>query len=79
LHEKVIRQIRFEIEQLFESYAKLLEKAQQRKPDLVEVTAIASVLHSFYNGLENIFCASPKELTEMFQRAVNGIVICSCE
>ncbi|MGE0086307.1 MAG: hypothetical protein AB7S75_18010 [Desulfococcaceae bacterium] len=28
---------------------------KQHDPDLVELTALASVLHSFYNGLENIF------------------------
>ena len=58
LAEKVISQVEFEIgqiDQLFESYAGLLEQVQKNIPDLVEVTAVASVLHSFYNGLENIF------------------------
>ena len=63
LAEKVISQVKFEIEQiglLFEAYADLLERVQRRTPDLVEVTAVASVLHSFYNGLENIFLSIAK-------------------
>lgn len=63
LVEKVISQVKFEIGQidhLFESYADLLEQAQKKAPDLVEITAVASVLHSFYNGLENIFLSIAK-------------------
>jgi len=55
--------VRFElaqIEQLLEVYADLFTRVQQRSPDLVEITAVASVLHSFYNGLENIFLAIAK-------------------
>ncbi|MBN1997120.1 hypothetical protein JW935_06180 [candidate division KSB1 bacterium] len=44
-----------QIDQLLESYAKILEKAQEEELDLIEITALGSVLHSFYNGLENIF------------------------
>lgn len=61
--EKVISQIKVEIgqiDQLFEAYANLLERVQKTPPDLVEVTALASVLHSFYNGLENIFLSIAK-------------------
>ena len=36
-------------------YNQLLKECREKEPDLVEITAIASVLHSFYNGLENIF------------------------
>ena len=62
--EKVVSQINFEIEQieqLFISYADLLNKIN---PNLVEVTAIASVLHSFYNGIENIFLSVAKGIDE---------------
>jgi len=58
LVEKVISQVQFEIEQidqLFKSCAALLEITKGNVPNLVEITALASVLHSFYNGLENIF------------------------
>ncbi len=56
LPENVVSRVTFEIgqiDQLLAAYADVLERVQQRTPDLVEITAIASVLHSFYNGLEN--------------------------
>ncbi|OQY19791.1 MAG: hypothetical protein B6I35_11195 [Anaerolineaceae bacterium 4572_32.2] len=61
--DKVVSQVEFEIGQidhLFESYTDLLRRVQKEAPDLVEVTAAASVLHSFYNGLENIFLSISK-------------------
>lgn len=61
--EKVVSQVKFEIGQidhLLESYTDLLEKVRKETPDLVEITALASVLHSFYNGLENIFLSIAK-------------------
>jgi hypothetical protein len=54
----VLTQVPFEmsqLDQLLAVYADLLQRATQHPPDLVEMTALASVLHSFYNGLENIF------------------------
>ncbi|MFB0533999.1 MAG: hypothetical protein ACETWR_03340 [Anaerolineae bacterium] len=65
--DRVIPQVKFEIGQinhLFESYADLLERAQKKTPDLVEVTAMASVLHSFYNGLEKIFLSIAKGIDQ---------------
>jgi len=56
--EKAISQIIFEIQQideLFTSFSELLEKSKVEEPTLVELTAIGSILHSFYNGVENIF------------------------
>lgn len=58
--KKAVEQINFEIgqiERLFEEYADLLK---QKEPTLVELTAMASVLHSFYSGLENIFLSAAK-------------------
>lgn len=58
LPEKAVARIEFEtqqIDRLLETYGDLLERAQQETPDLVEVTAIASVLHSFFTGVESIF------------------------
>jgi hypothetical protein len=49
-----------QIDHLLTSYADLLAQVRQRPPNLVEVTATASVLHSFYNGLENIFLSVAK-------------------
>jgi len=67
LANNVVSQIEFQIEQidqLFDSYADLLERSQKSTPDLVEITAIASVLHSFYNGVENIFLSIAKGMDE---------------
>ena len=44
--ERVVLQIRFEIEQidqLFRSYADLLAQSQKETPDLVQVTAVSSL------------------------------------
>lgn len=63
--EKAASQIRFEtgqIKTLLRSYATLLEACSVKTPDLVEMTAAASVLHSFYNGVENIFRCIAREI-----------------
>jgi hypothetical protein len=65
LFEQVIEEIQFDIDQidrLFASYAVLFESIQQTQPDLIEATAVASVLHSFYNGLESIFLLIAKRI-----------------
>jgi hypothetical protein len=68
LDEKFVSRVKFEIEQidrLLLTYAPLLEQVRQETPDLVEVTALGSVLHSFYNGLENIFLRIAKEIDQL--------------
>ncbi len=58
MFEKAVSKINFEIQQierLFAEYGGLLGKVKTEIPDLVEITALASVLHSFYTGIENIF------------------------
>jgi hypothetical protein len=65
LAKKAVSKVEFElnqIEQLFEAYRDLLKRANEESLDLIEVTALASVLHSFYNGLENIFLSIAKEI-----------------
>jgi len=67
LIERVAEEVRFEIghlEQLFVSYSDLLPGARERTPGLVEMTALASVVHSFYQGMENIFVAVAKRLDQ---------------
>jgi len=50
-----------EIESLFELYKVELFDLK-RPPNLVELTALASVLHSFYNGIENILLNIAKKI-----------------
>lgn len=44
-----------EIDKLFLEYRLIFEKVEQETPDLFDMTILGSVLHSFYNGIENIF------------------------
>lgn len=65
LPEDVKEKIKFEIAEIdreFESYSLLFDLIKLRTPDLVEMTAIASVLHSFYNGVESIFLIIAKKV-----------------
>ena len=63
--KKTISQVENEIEQIDQLllyYADLLAKARETAPGRVEMAALASVLHSFYNGLENIFLSIARGL-----------------
>lgn len=63
--EQTIERIQFEIEQidrLLDAYAELLDRADSDDPDLITVKAMASVLHSFYTGVENIFSTVAKQI-----------------
>lgn len=63
--EKTISQIRFEmgqIDKLNESFEILLKKCKISEPDIIETAAAASWLHSFYNGVENIFLSIAKHV-----------------
>lgn len=65
MDNKLIAQVNLEISQideLFKAYSNLLHSIQKQEPDIIEVTACASVLHSFYNGLENIFLCIVKRI-----------------
>src|SRR6056297_352830 len=44
-----------QINTLIETYQALFLKVEESPPDLVELAAFASILHSLYNGIENIF------------------------
>ena len=51
-------QINFKIsdlDKLFLEYDLIFKKAENEIPDLFDMTILGSVLHSFYNGIENIF------------------------
>ena len=44
-----------DIDKLFSEYELVFLKVKVQTPDLFDITVLGSVLHSFYNGLENIF------------------------
>jgi len=43
------------VDELLESHKLLVEKIKTSFPDQIERSAAAALLHSFYNGIENIF------------------------
>jgi len=57
-YRKVVEEIEYEvekIERLLQDYEPLLKKVKEQEPDFIELGSLAMLLHSFYNGLENIF------------------------
>lgn len=55
-----------DIDKLFSEYDLIFKKIEMQTPDLFDMTILGSVLHSFYNGLENIF--------EIIAKNIDGIV-----
>jgi len=65
--KKVIEDIEIEIkriEKLIEDYAPLLKKVRDQEPNFIELGSLAMLLHSFYNGLENIFSRIARKIDE---------------
>ena len=65
MDELTAAKIQDQIEQmneLIESYRNLLDITLEKDPDLIEVSALGSVLHSFYNGIEGIFTIIAKKI-----------------
>jgi hypothetical protein len=44
-----------QIDQLFVAYQAAIDKSSHQEPDFIELSALATMLHSFYTGIENIF------------------------
>ena len=59
---KAVSLERQQLRRLLQDYHPLLEKCAATPPNLTELSALALVSHSFYNGVENIFRRVAKEL-----------------
>jgi len=65
LHDELKEQVKFqisEVDKLFEEYNLFFQNVNYDAPSLVDVTVIGSIIHSFYNGIENIFERISKEI-----------------
>jgi len=65
LPDNLVKKIQFEISDIdteLKTYKCLIDLSKIRNPDIVEITALSSILHSFYNGIENIFLGIAKGL-----------------
>ena len=62
--EKFVAQIDFEIKQIdkLQAYGGLIDECKRVIPDLYKMTAVSSVLHSFYNGVEKLFILIVKNI-----------------
>ncbi len=74
LHKKAIEDIKFEISEIeheLNSFSHLLKLCQDKEPDLVEMAALGSLLHSFYTGIEKIFFSISKQIDK---KQLSGIM-----
>ncbi len=65
MDNSITPKIEYEISQIDDLVDKsqvLLSLCKNKDPDFIEITAIGGILHSFYNGLENIFVLIEKTL-----------------
>jgi len=51
-----------EMRRLFQEHESLLASAERGEPDGTQVLALAAILHSFYNGCENVFKRIAQEI-----------------
>ena len=60
---------RQQLRRLLETYRPLLDKCAVNPPDGIELSALAAMLHSFYNGVENMFKRIAEELDGQLPRS----------
>ena len=51
-----------QIDELIDKAGVLVSLCKTKEPGFIEITAVGGILHSFYNGLENIFVLIGKSL-----------------
>jgi hypothetical protein len=51
-----------DIDDLLSSYNILLSSVKEHDPDNIEIAALGTILHSFYNGIEGIFLLVAKRI-----------------
>jgi hypothetical protein len=52
------------IDKLLDDSSPLIEMCKLKEPDYIEITAMAQILHSFYNGIESIIVLILKNINE---------------
>lgn len=65
MHKELGKTIEFqvnEIDRLFEEYDLFFQDMNYENPDILQVTVMSSILHSFYNGIEKIFEMISKDI-----------------
>ena len=60
---------REQLNRLIDGYRSLLENCAASPPSEIEISALAAMLHSFYNGVENIFKCIGDELDIQLSRS----------
>lgn len=58
-----------EIDELLEKASVLINLCQNKEPDFIELSAAGATLHSFYNGIENIFVLIGKSENYNFSKS----------
>lgn len=78
MHEDLIFKIENEIiqiEKLLTVHDSLIKLCKIKIPDSTEISAVGSILHSFYNGIEKFFYLLLRILIKKFLMEKNGIEI----
>ena len=58
MYNELVEEIEFQISQIdrqFDEFGDYFDKMDYETPNIEQVTVMASILHSFYTGVENIF------------------------